>query len=528
MLQSASEFSNTTTFFPLCHSAKAFIALFVLVLCLHRFLIRRNLVDKDGHPIPPGPLFRYPYLGQYCELDFDRWARRFGSLVSVWMGDQLCVIISDPRAAQDLLVENGAIFSSRKNYFIKNEIILHNRAMTASPYSQLWRHHRKLAMRYLAEKSVPNYVDFFASEAISLLRSLHRESASCTQPVNPALSAVRFTLNNMLRISFGKRTSSIDDPLLHTIQKLVMEFDEIAGPVSNAVDFIRPLQYLPTRKRTRGLNLNSDMNRVYGDMIGEIQRRLDSKEDVPDCLVKMLLETKDEEGLSSEDIFMLAIAFAFGGVHSIAGIIQWFLAFMATHPAVAAAAQAEIDRVVGRERLPNDDDEKHLPYVRAIIKEVQRIHSPFWVPTPHYSTADFVYNGMYIPKDTVMILNCWTIHHNEDRYPDAFTFNPDRYLGDDLSSIMSSKLRDPMKRDHWAFGAGRRICPGFAIAERELWISISSLLWAYNFEVVPEEPICLDEYEGTSGRTPLPFRMKLTPRHDAAEKLLEEDNIMAI
>ncbi|KAJ7323006.1 cytochrome P450 [Mycena albidolilacea] len=506
MLQSASEFSNTTTFFVSCNL--------------------RNLVDKDGHPIPPGPLFRYPYLGQYCELDFDRWARRFGSLVSVWMGDQLCVIISDPRAAQDLLVENGAIFSSRKNYFIKNELILHNRAMTASPYSQLRRQHRRIAMRYLSEKAVPNYVDFFRSEAISFLRSLHRESASCTQPVNPALSAVRFTLNNMLRISFGKRTSSIDDPLLHTIQKLVMEFDDITGPVSNAVDFIKPLQYLPTQTRTRGLNLNSDMNRVYGDLIGEMQRRLDSKEDVPDCLVKMLLETKDEEGLSSEDILMLAIAFAFGGVHSIAGIIQWFLAFMATHPGVSAAAQAEIDRVVGRERLPNNDDEKHSPYVRAIIKE--RIHSPFWVPTPHYSTADFVYNGMYIPKDTVMILNCWTIHHNEDRYPDAFTFNPDRYLGDDLGSSMSSKLRDPMKRDHWAFGAGRRICPGFAIAERELWISISSLLWAYNFEVVPEEPICLDEYEGSSGRTPLPFRMKLTLRHDAAEKLLEDDNSMAI
>lgn len=65
---------------------------------------------------------------------------------------------------------------------------------------------------------------------------------------------------------------------------------------------------------------------MYGDMIGEMQRRLNSKEDVPDCLVKMLLETKDEEGLSSEDILMLAIAFAFGGVHSVrslqAGVLR--------------------------------------------------------------------------------------------------------------------------------------------------------------------------------------------------------------
>lgn len=86
------------------------------------------------------------------------------------------------------------------------------------------------------------------------------------------------------------------------------------------MDFLKPLQYLPTHTRTRGLNLNSDMNHVYGDMIGEMQRQLDSKEDVPDCLVKMLLETKDEEGMSSEDILMLAIAFAFGGVHSVRSV----------------------------------------------------------------------------------------------------------------------------------------------------------------------------------------------------------------
>lgn len=43
---------------------------------------------------------------------------------------------------------------------------------------------------------------------------------------------------------------------------------------------------------------------------------------------------------------------------------------MATHPSIAAAAHAEVDRVVGRERLPTIEDEKDMPYVHAIIKEV--------------------------------------------------------------------------------------------------------------------------------------------------------------
>ena len=40
--------------------------------------------------------------------------------------------------------------------------------------------------------------------------------------------------------------------------------------------------------------------------------------------------------------------------------------------------------------------------------------------TPHYSTEDFVYNEMYIPKNTALVLNCYDIHHNEEKYPDSY------------------------------------------------------------------------------------------------------------
>jgi len=141
--------------------------------------------------------------------------------------------------------------------------------------------------------------------------------------------------------------------------------------------------------------------------------------------------------------------------------------------------------------------------------------------TPHCSEEDFVYNGMYIPGDTVIVLNCFSLHHNEERYPDSWSFQPERFLGDDLSSTESSKLADPLARDHWAFGAGRRICPGMIVAERELWLAISRLLWCFTFHEVPNEPISLEEYEGNSGRTPIPFRLKLLPRHENVERLLE-------
>ena len=47
------------------------------------------------------------------------------------------------------------------------------------------------------------------------------------------------------------------------------------------------------------------------------------------------------------------------------------------HPDVQRKAQAEIDAVVGQDRLPDFSDQAKLPYVNAIIKETLRWHPIF-------------------------------------------------------------------------------------------------------------------------------------------------------
>lgn len=100
--------------------------------------IRKNIVDKDGHSIPPGPLMRLPCLPDYPERTLHGWAQKFGPLYSFFLGNQLYVVVSDANIARELLVNNGAIFSSRKQYFVKNQTILKGRAITASPYGETW------------------------------------------------------------------------------------------------------------------------------------------------------------------------------------------------------------------------------------------------------------------------------------------------------------------------------------------------------------------------------------------------------
>ncbi|KZT07802.1 cytochrome P450 [Laetiporus sulphureus 93-53] len=127
---------------------------------------------------------------------------------------------------------------------------------------------------------------------------------------------------------------------------------------------------------------------------------------------------------------------------------------------------------------------------------------------------------VFIPKDTVVVMNTWSMHYDETRHPNPDKFDPERYINDSTNNTESANLADPYERDHWMFGLGRRICPGIIVAEREIWLSISRMIWAFNMVEIPSEPIDLKEYDGLSGRSPVPFRIKLVPRHENVAKVL--------
>ena len=80
---------------------------------------------------------------------------------------------------------------------------------------------------------------------------------------------------------------------------------------------------------------------------------------------------------------------------------------MITYPDAQRKAQKELDKVVGRNRLPSLDDRESLHYVSALIKEVLRFYpvAPFGVP--HRLIADDEYRGMHLPSGSIVTANIW-------------------------------------------------------------------------------------------------------------------------
>lgn len=80
----------------------------------------------------------FPFLTRYPELSLDYWYKKYGNLYSFRLGSTLVVAISDPGVVKDLMVTNGAIFSSRKDMFVKAQTIFLRRAITSTCYNDSW------------------------------------------------------------------------------------------------------------------------------------------------------------------------------------------------------------------------------------------------------------------------------------------------------------------------------------------------------------------------------------------------------
>jgi hypothetical protein len=99
----------------------------------------------------------------------------------------------------------------------------------------------------------------------------------------------------------------------------------------------------------------------------------------------------------------------------------------------------------------------------------------------HSNISDDWVDGKLIPKGAAVFLNIWGTQHDEKYFPNHDVFYPDHYLGVTELAPELAVSADYEKRDHYGYGAGRKLCPGIHLAERNLFLGRAKLLWAFDF-----------------------------------------------
>ncbi|KAI0015570.1 cytochrome P450 [Xylariomycetidae sp. FL0641] len=126
-------------------------------------------------------------------------------------------------------------------------------------------------------------------------------------------------------------------------------------------------------------------------------------------------------------------------------------------------------------------------YLRAWIDEALRMTPPpapgiLWRQQAAGDNSDqpLIMDGHVIPKGNVFGINTYSLHHNEEYFPEPFTFNPDRWLQPWTSEIAQ------LMRDAFApFSVGVRVCAGRSMAYLEINLVLAKTLWYLDFERAP-------------------------------------------
>ncbi|KAG6884867.1 hypothetical protein C0993_007648 [Termitomyces sp. T159_Od127] len=185
---------------------------------------------------------------------------------------------------------------------------------------------------------------------------------------------------------------------------------------------------------------------------------------------------------------------------------------MALNPQKQHIAQAEIDRVIGNNRLPIIADCNDLPYVNAVIKETIRWHPSLPLSIARASAEDSFFRGYFIPKGTIIIPNAWAVAFEvHDKY-DVEAFIPERFLNPTCTTI------DPAV---WAFGFGRRVCPGKALAENTLFAVISTIIAAFDI-LPPAEGVLEPQFGLDLVSYPQRFNCQIVPRSAVTAELIRQ------
>ncbi|KAG0699967.1 cytochrome P450 [Suillus ampliporus] len=440
------------------------------IATLRRFIWNR----KNAPSLPPGPV-PLPLLGNALSINtkepwltYTEWRATYGDIIFVQILDQKVVVLNSQHVAQALLEKRSRNYSDRP-YLATVEpcvplLFLHQISLrpTIRPpnlSSRLCTQFFPMQMKR-AHEMIVNLID----------DPQHYNAHLATFSSSIAMSAI-----------YDYEASARDDPLVQIAENALGLGLAVMTPERAII-----LKHFPFLLKLPdwcwGSSIKRDAqastNRI-NDMVNmpfryAQQHMADNSLPGQFAMVPENLQRMEKQHEAFKPMFETTLkrasASAFAGAHETTfSTLMVFVLAMVSYPDVQKCAQAEVDSVIGRDRLPTFEDRASLPYVEAIMRETFRWHPIGPLGIPHAASNVDIYNGYLIPKGTIIMYNAWGISRDEKRYPDASRFMPERFI--DTNGSLTDD--DPAQ---YVFGLGRRRCPGQHLAKASVWCAIVTML----------------------------------------------------
>ncbi|XP_053194481.1 cytochrome P450 2F2-like [Scomber japonicus] len=483
------------------------LTLILLGVCVC-FLLAQ-FTSRRPKNFPPGPTV-LPFLGNVLSLslenplnDFERLRKTYGNVYSLYIGRKPAVIINGLKVMKEAMVTKATEFAGRPQDLYVNDTT-QRKGVILADYGPSWKEHRRFALMTLRNFGLgkQSMEERILGETEYIMKTLEEHIG---KTLSPQLMFHNAASNIICQVLFGRRYD-YDDDFIKVIVQCFTENAKLAnGPWAMLYDSFPMIRSLPLPFSKAFKNVATCLE-IANRVLAEHKRTRVTGEprDFVDCYLEELDKRDDTTTFSEDRLSMYALDIHFAGTDTTSNTLLTGFLYLMTHPHVQERCQQEIDQVLEGKDHASFDDRHSMPYVQAVVHEMQRVANTVPLSVFHCTTTDTELMGYSIPKGTMIIPNLTSLLQEEGQWKSIHGFNPENFLNDQEEFVKPEAFMP--------FSAGPRTCLGEGLARMELFLITVTLLRKFKF-IWPEDagkPDYTPVYGATL--TPKPYRMEIQLR----------------
>ncbi|CAK9257915.1 unnamed protein product [Sphagnum jensenii] len=482
----------------------------IVSLLIMLVMLFGNQKKKLRLPQGPRPL---PIIGNMHQLGDDshtflsHQAKKYGPIMYLRLGSQGLVVSSSADAAREFVKVQDKVWAGRENITGQAIITYDHLNIGGAQYGPYWRHLRKICtMELFTAKRLESFRPPRTDEFNQIIKSI-MDDVEQGKIVDLAMKLSHVAMNNMTRMLLNKRFYGVDA----SSQQEAYKFKELTynlfklSATRSIGDFVPWLKWVITVSglKSRMMRVKASADVVLQEFL-EVKKNgkiIDVKNDDVrrEDFIDVLMAQPAEDGtghLSDNSIKAVIHDMLLAGTDTSANTVEWAIAELLRSPHCAKKLQAELDEVVGKDRIVSESDIPNLPYLRAVVKEALRLRPAAPLNITHVALEDTTVGGFDFVAGTRLFINIYAIQRDPKWWERPLEFDPERFIKNPEINPLGGHFQ------FMPFGAGRRQCPGMLLALLFMQIGLARLMQSFDFALPNgQDPATLDMTEKFGGVT---------------------------